>query len=416
MKIKRILILNIFIIMLLFLTGCNQIGTIFINGGLVEKTMNVGDKIYLTTNVYTEEEVIWESTDVNIVTVDETGLVQAIAPGEANIIATVGESTNIVTIIVIDDSVSEITITGKQSVLVDETITLKASYIDPTATLVWSSKDTTIATVDQTGTVKGILPGLVTIRVSLLSDISVYKEVVVLVRTGNGIQDIINNYINTQTHITVGDLNLDDLNDTVVDLVKKVEKSVIGISAFENTDGSIPSTIGTGTGGIFKKEKIDNGFKYTVFTNHHVIEDSDYVRVYLGDLDEYVDAVVVKSDAEVDIAVVTFEHTVEYDVLEFETEKVEAGDFVVAIGNPGGYTYYGSVTFGMVSYPNRLMNDSDVVYVQHDTPINPGNSGGPLFNLDGKVVGINTLKIASSTTEGLGFSIALENFLDYIFN
>ena len=68
----------------------------------------------------------------------------------------------------------------------------------------------------------------------------------------------------------------------------------------------------------------------------------------------------------------------------------------------------------MVSEETRKMKDSDVIYVQHDAPINPGNSGGPLFNLEGEVIGINTLKLAASDIEGMGFAIAMESFLEYL--
>ena len=324
---------------------------------------------------------------------------------------------NVTTIKVLDNiDAFKIKISGKQTVLINETIKLNASYKNDEDQFVWKSSDESIATIDQTGTIKGIFPGVVTITASLVDDNTISSEIIVLVRTGNGVQDVINNYINQQTHITVGNLDLKQLSSTVVNLVKDVEKSVIGVTSHENTDGTISSALGVGTGGIFKKEVTSNGYKYSVFTNYHVIEDSDYVKVYLGDLDEYVNAEVVKYDKDVDIALITFEHKQEYDILEFATDDLHAGDFVIAIGHPGGFNYYGTVTFGMVSYPKRIKGNSNVIYVQHDTPINPGNSGGPLFNLEGKVVGINTLKIATTNTEGLGFSIALENFLEYIFN
>lgn len=415
--IKKILIFNTLIIILLLFTGCNKIDSLFINGGLVEKTLYVGDKMYLTTNAYSNKNVNWESTDITIVTVDENGLVEAISAGEANIIATMDNYSNVTTIKVLDNiDAFKIKISGKQTVLINETIKLNASYKNDEDQFVWKSSDESIATIDQTGTIKGIFPGVVTITASLVDDNTISSEIIVLVRTGNGVQDVINNYINQQTHITVGNLDLKQLSSTVVNLVKDVEKSVIGVTSHENTDGTISSALGVGTGGIFKKEVTSNGYKYSVFTNYHVIEDSDYVKVYLGDLDEYVNAEVVKYDKDVDIALITFEHKQEYDILEFATDDLHAGDFVIAIGHPGGFNYYGTVTFGMVSYPKRIKGNSNVIYVQHDTPINPGNSGGPLFNLDGKVVGINTLKIATTNTEGLGFSIALENFLEYIFN
>ena len=87
---------------------------------------------------------------------------------------------------------------------------------------------------------------------------------------------------------------------------------------------------------------------------------------------------------------------------------------VIAVGNPDGYEYYGSVTFGVVSGPERYVStdtdgddtvDFSAEYIQHDVAINPGNSGGGLFTLDGKLVGINTLKLVDDSIDNMGFAI-----------
>lgn len=414
MKKKTLFLCSLLIVLIIFISGCGLLDSLNISGSLYEKTINVGDKILLHTNFDDTYEVVWESTDENVAIVDQSGLVEGVGVGVTNIVATSNGSSTSVEIKVIDDEIIPIiSITGKQTVLVNETTTLSATSTKIDAKFIWYSSDQTIATVDQQGVVKGLLPGVVTIKVSLSDNPTIYKELVLLVRTGTGIQDIINNYINENIYITGGNFDLETLNNKVVNMVKSVEESVIGVSCYSNANGT--TLAGTGTGGIYKKEITANGFKYTVFTNHHVIEDGKAIKVYLGELDEYVNAEVIKSDANMDIAILTFEHTKEYEPLKLGTiGTVNNGDFVVAIGNPGGYTYYGSVTFGMVSCNNRLMKDSDVVYVQHDTPINPGNSGGPLFNLNGEVIGINTLKLAASDIEGMGFAIAMESFLSFL--
>ncbi len=414
MKKKNLIMSSLLIVLIIFISGCGLLDSLTISGSLYEKTINVGDKILLHTNFDDTYEVVWESTDENVAIVDQSGLVEGVGVGVTNIVATSNGSSTSVEIKVIDDEIIPIiSITGKQTVLVNETTTLSATSTKIDAKFIWYSSDQTIATVDQQGVVKGLLPGVVTIKVSLSDNPTICKELVLLVRTGTGIQDIINNYINENIYVTGGNFDLETLNNKVVNMVKSVEESVIGVSCYSNANGT--TLAGTGTGGIYKKEITANGFKYTVFTNHHVIEDGKAIKVYLGELDEYVNAEVIKSDANMDIAILTFEHTKEYEPLKLGTiGTVNNGDFVVAIGNPGGYTYYGSVTFGMVSCNNRLMKDSDVVYVQHDTPINPGNSGGPLFNLNGEVIGINTLKLAASDIEGMGFAIAMESFLSFL--
>lgn len=413
MKKITLCLFNLLFLMVL-LTGCTFNSSFLISGGLEEKTIYVGDKILLNVNLDNYSSIEWKSNDENIATVNDQGIVEGISQGTTEIIVNVDNDSATITINVIDlNNSATIDITGKQTVLINQTTSLVATSDISDAKFVWSTSDSSIATIDQTGLVKGIKPGVVTIRATLASDYSVYKEVLMLVRTGDGVQDIINNYINQNTYITSGNYDLTELNNKVVNMVKSVEKSVIGVSCYSNASGT--TLAGTGTGGIYKKEKTNNGYKYTVFTNHHVIEDGKVIKVYLGDIEEYVVATVVKSDENLDVAVLTFEHKNEYQPLTFaNVDTVNTGDFVVAIGNPGGYTYYGSVTFGIVSSNNRKMSDSNVIYVQHDSAINPGNSGGPLFNLDGEVIGINTLKLASSDIEGMGFAISLHSFLSYI--
>ena len=417
MNLRKFNILILLIVCLFSFTGCTSISELKISTEYIEKNMYVGDKIVLKTNADNEEEVSWESSDELVATVSNEGLVTAISAGEVTIVATYGEFTSIAIINVYERAIIndlDIKIIGEQSVLVNESIQLSVQInSDKYKDITWSSSDSKIATIDQSGAVTALKPGVVTITATLTNYPLNYKDFLILVRTGDGIQDVINNYIYNNLYKTNGDYNLLELNETVVNLVKTVEKSVIGVSNYSNEAGT--SSAGTGTGGIYKREKTTNGYLYTVFTNHHVIEDAKCVKVYLGDLDEYVVANIIKSDANLDLAVLTFEHTNLYDPLKLGTiGSVANGDFVVAIGNPGGYSYYGSVTFGMISKYNRVHGNNKMVYVQHDAPINPGNSGGPLFNLKGEVIGINTLKLVSDDIEGMGFAIAMEEFLEYL--
>ena len=82
---------------------------------------------------------------------------------------------------------------------------------------------------------------------------------------------------------------------------------------------------------------------------------------------------------------------------------MSVGDFAIAIGNSNGYEYYGSVTFGIISYVDRTLDGEISTYLQHDVAINPGNSGGPLLDINGKVIGINTLKIVEDEIDNMGF-------------
>lgn len=163
---------------------------------------------------------------------------------------------------------------------------------------------------------------------------------------------------------------------------------------------------GLGSGAIVK----NNGNKYYVLTNEHVVGGADEIKIILYDKREY-DGKVVGSDKRKDLALVVFEtkeKNIEVAKLG-DSNKLAVGDFVLAIGSPLGFT--SSVTFGIVSAigrdgPSDNIND----FIQTDASINQGNSGGPLVDLDGNIVGINTW-IASRTGEnsGLGFSIPINN-------
>nr|HPN90959.1 trypsin-like peptidase domain-containing protein [Bacilli bacterium] len=124
---------------------------------------------------------------------------------------------------------------------------------------------------------------------------------------------------------------------------------------------------------------------------------------------------VVGMDNKVDIALITFVHSRLINPVEFAgDEEIKKGSFAIAIGNPDGYDYYGSVTFGVVSSPLRYINDDtdgdgvndySAEYLQHDVAINPGNSGGGLFNIYGQLIGINTLKLVNTDIDNMGFAI-----------
>jgi serine protease Do len=152
----------------------------------------------------------------------------------------------------------------------------------------------------------------------------------------------------------------------------------------------------------------DDGY---ILTNHHVIADADEVIVRMSNRKEFV-ATVIGSDEASDIAVLKVDAE-ELPVLEFgDSDKLKVGEWVLAIGSPFGFDH--SVTAGIVSAKGRsLPSDNYVPFIQTDVAINPGNSGGPLFNLDGKVIGINS-QIYSRTGGfmGLSFAIPIEMAVD----
>lgn len=159
-----------------------------------------------------------------------------------------------------------------------------------------------------------------------------------------------------------------------------------------------------------------------ILTNHHVIDGAKSIRVTSIDNETW-DAEVVGSDSQLDIAVLRI--TADISNLAVATlgdsESLEIGDWVIAIGNPLGLSY--TVTLGIVSALDRDIEKPTGIgrydnLIQTDAAINPGNSGGPLVNASGEVIGINTLIAAQSNTgvpiEGINFAIAINSATDVL--
>ena len=142
-----------------------------------------------------------------------------------------------------------------------------------------------------------------------------------------------------------------------------------------------------------------------VVTNNHVIADADEINVIMNDGTK-IKADIVGIDKKTDLAVLKFKPPRTLTAVKFgDSDKLRLGDWVVAIGNP--FSLGGTVTAGIVSAKNRDISSGPYdSYIQTDAAINRGNSGGPLFNLDGDVIGVNTLIISpSGGSIGIGFAV-----------
>src|SRR5580704_15204100 len=142
-----------------------------------------------------------------------------------------------------------------------------------------------------------------------------------------------------------------------------------------------------------------------VVTNNHVIADADEINIIMNDGTK-IKAEIVGIDKKTDLAVLKFAPPRQLVAVKFgDSDKLRLGDWVVAIGNP--FSLGGTVTAGIVSAKNRDISSGPYdSYIQTDAAINRGNSGGPLFNLDGEVIGVNTLIISpSGGSIGIGFAV-----------
>jgi len=191
-----------------------------------------------------------------------------------------------------------------------------------------------------------------------------------------------------------------------ISAIQQVAPAVVGIA---NIQGN--RVVGEGSGVAYR---VENGNTYIV-TNEHVITGAQSLEVIFNNGTQAI-AEVVGSDVFTDLAVIR--------ILDFEatriatfgaTEDLQSGQTVIAIGNPLGLTFAGSATMGIVSGHDRTVpvtinhNGVDrrweMTVLQTDTAINPGNSGGALINLDGEVIGINSMKVSSQDVYGMSFSI-----------
>lgn len=176
-----------------------------------------------------------------------------------------------------------------------------------------------------------------------------------------------------------------------------------------NSDSGKLQTASEGSGVIYQKK---NGSAYIV-TNNHVVKGAKQLRVLLAD-NKQVKATLVGADAATDLAVLKINASDVHSVASFaDSNSLQAGQNVLAIGSPMGSEYANTVTKGIVSAKNRTLKagtDGTLTSViQTDAAINSGNSGGPLINEAGQIVGINSMKLSGGqtgqTVEGMGFAI-----------
>ena len=189
---------------------------------------------------------------------------------------------------------------------------------------------------------------------------------------------------------------------TLQELYAKCSPSVVTIITYQNKI----TEFGMGTGIIISSDGL-------IMTNTHVIDDCDRITVKLSNDDLY-EALLVGADASSDIAVLKIEAD-SLPVAEFgNSDTLQVGEDVAAIGNPLSESFRSTLTNGIISGIDRGVNYNGrtMTVLQTNTALNNGNSGGPLYNMYGKVIGVTNMKMASSvysSVEGIGFAIPSNN-------
>ena len=428
-KVNKLNILFIILVMcLLTLTGCSLFNdkTLTIGSSITKSDIYVGEVLKVYSNadeIGLTDTPKWSSSNPEVASIDENGVLEALSAGETTITLTVGnESVSADITVLLRSESAKIKISGSQTINIGEETTLTATLLNSSskAGFSWASNNEEIATVDQSGVVKGISGGLVTITATCKDDSTISESTVVYV-----VMDSVNltEIINQIYHVS-GDLDFSALSENVINVIKDNVNSVVGVSnysyqkvlsGFTYENVLVRSAIGTGV--IYKKETTDTAgvYRYTVLTNHHVIEDNVEVKVYIQSIEKDIPATVLAESKDLDLAVVQFEYAIDVKAATLgDISTVKAGSFVVAIGHPTGYDYFNSSTFGIVSFVNRKLTGETSLFIQHDAAINSGNSGGPLFDMNGNVIGINTLKLASDDIDNMGFAISIQTVRQYL--
>lgn len=197
--------------------------------------------------------------------------------------------------------------------------------------------------------------------------------------------------------------------NTIRSAIEKVYDAVYVIESYSIDGGS---SIGSGFA-----YKIDTKYGY-ILTNYHVVKDSDSITIIDNKGEEFT-AKLLGYDELMDLAVLATDKDTITLVASLSSTSINIGDTVFTVGSPEGTQYKGTVTKGIVSGLNRevkmnLGNEEYIMNVmQTDAAINPGNSGGPLVNINGEVIGINSLKIVQNEIEGMGFAIPIEEVMLY---
>ena len=192
----------------------------------------------------------------------------------------------------------------------------------------------------------------------------------------------------------------------------KVYDSVVMVKNYKkDTDN------GSGSGFVYKK---DEKYGY-IITNNHVIENATSVSIVNASGEE-VEGTILGKDEYLDLAVIRIPSNKVIAVAKMGTsDNLKRGEPVFAIGTPVGETYFNSVTGGYISGIDRKVtvsvettNDWVQEVIQIDAAINPGNSGGPLFNINGEVIGVTSMKLINSSIEGMGLAIKIDDVVKHI--
>lgn len=259
------------------------------------------------------------------------------------------------------------------------------------------------------GFVSGLIGGIVgtALMIAVMFGVPSIRSNLLSVNNNNEV----NTKIESNENILTTPIEYVEYENPVIGIAEKVGSSVVGIVVEYDYYSFFGNQRATqeGSGIIISSD----GY---ILTNNHVIatelNDTITIKVYLANSDEPIVAEVVGTDAQTDMAVLKIDCTdlpkIEYG----NSSECKVGELVVAIGNPLGMEFAGSVSVGYISALDRKLSDvngNTLNLMQTDAAINSGNSGGALVNTKGQLIGINTAKIQGTGVEGMGFAIPIDD-------
>src|SRR5690625_1922506 len=214
-----------------------------------------------------------------------------------------------------------------------------------------------------------------------------------------------------------------EVSTQITEIVERVLPTVVGVTNIQQRADfwrqQEDSEAGTGSGVIYKTDK---DYAY-VITNHHVIEGADMIEVVLSD-ETTVEAQLLGSDLFTDLAVLRIDRSgIEQTIELGSSESLKVGEPAIAIGNPLGHMFSGTVTQGIISSTQRTItldfnqdgrDDWQAEVLQTKAAINPRNSDSALINIEGQLIGINSMKINLASVECIGFAIPIDIALPVI--
>lgn len=437
MKIKRALGFFVLIIITFSIFGCDyqnkkeqqqepSPNSEIITYQKASQTLTVGETF--TLNRYINLTAVnYESSNEDVVKITSR-FGYALSVGYALITAKstkTGEVVSSFLVNVVENKPSSISITNYRDVEIGESISLGCSIVPTNAQsdLVWKSSDEAVATINNNGYLTGIASGFTRITVYDKRDETINDEVIIYVKQNKVETGGINNeYQNVKIEI-----DLSTVKDVFIPVINKARSYTIGVKSYKAL-GSRLVTLASASGVIFERYCIlkdgslvlDDGnikdfvrYRYNVITCKHIIDGASSVEIYCDETT--IEAEIISFDTKIDLGIITFEDTRFFPVASFaDSDNVETGEFVIAVGNSYGEDYYGSSTLGIVSSYSRYVstdtdgdgtNDWDSLYIQHDAAIGDGSSGGPLINMKGEIIGINSEKILNAKIDNMCFAI-----------